>query len=320
VRRPPAEEPKGLDGKVVAPVPLGFRHTWAQWVSAKLQAKDKIVAQIPALEITAGTATKLLGEDVLELAAQIESTGKPLRRERKEVRVSVRAGIARQKVPIDNIVGLVPGSDPALAKEYVVMGAHYDHIGVDGWGRVACGADDNGSGSSGLLEQAQAMAIAKPKRSIVFSWFSSEEDGLDGSKAFCENPPVPIGSCVAMLNVDMIGRLVEDEVYVIGAHVNKAYEDVLKDAKKLKATGIKKVFTDKGLDLWTRSDHYNFQEKGVPAMFFTEGAIDADNPDYHMWSDTVDKLSMVKMARISRFMFNTAWLIANDPKRPPAPH
>jgi Zn-dependent M28 family amino/carboxypeptidase len=184
---------------------------------------------------------------------------------------------------------------------------------------VACGADDNGSGSSGLLEQAEAMVLARPYRSVLFCWFSSEEDGLDGSKAFCENPPVPTSAQVAMLNVDMIGRLVEDEVYVIGPHVNKAYEDVLKEAKKLKPTNIKKVFTDKGLDLWTRSDHYNFQEKGVPAMFFTEGAIDAENPDYHLWSDTVDKLSLVKMARISRFMFNTAWLIANDPKRPPSP-
>jgi Zn-dependent M28 family amino/carboxypeptidase len=270
-------------------------------------------------EITPAVATTLLGEDVLKLAAQIESSGKPVRRERKDVRVSLRAGTSRRPVPIDNIVGLVRGSDAALAAEYVVIGAHYDHIGVDTWGRIGCGADDNGSGSSSLLEQAEAMALAKPRRSILFCWFSSEEDGLDGSKAFCDSPPVPTSAQVSMLCVDMVGRLAEDEVYVIGAHINRAYEDVLKEAKKLKPTQIKKVFTDKGLDLWTRSDHYNFQEKGVPAMFFTEGAIDADNEDYHRWTDTVDKLSLTKMARISRFMFNTAWVIANAPKRPPAP-
>ncbi|MSR61883.1 MAG: M28 family peptidase [Planctomycetes bacterium] len=317
VRRPPVEQPKGLDGKPVETVPLGFRHSWAPWNYAGPQATMSIHAKIPVLEITPATAAKLLGEDVLELAEKIETSGKPLRRERKDVRVSLRAGLKKQHVPIDNIVGLLRGYDPALANEYMVMGAHYDHIGVDGWGRVGCGADDNGSGSSGLIEQAEAMALAHPKRSIFFCWFSSEEDGLDGSKAFCENPPVAMTSIVTMLNVDMIGRLAEDEVYVIGAHVNNALADVLKEAKKLKPTQIKKVFTDKGLDLWTRSDHFNFAEKGVPAMFFTEGAIDAENPDYHMWSDTVEKLSLAKMARISRFMFNTAWLIANNPERPP---
>ncbi|NOT31030.1 MAG: M20/M25/M40 family metallo-hydrolase [Planctomycetes bacterium] len=209
---------------------------------------------------------------------------------------------------------------PPLASEYLVIGAHYDHIGVDAWGRIGCGADDNGSGSAGLLELAEAMALAKPKRSILVAWFSAEEVGLDGSKAFCENPPVAMSSIAAMLNVDMIGRLEEDEVYVIGSHVNKGFEDVLKAAKKLKPTQIKKVFTDKGVQFWTRSDHFNFHEKGVPALFFFEGAIEADNPDYHVFTDTVDKLSTTKMARITRFMFNTAWLIANEPERPPAPH
>jgi hypothetical protein len=310
--------PKGLDGRPVAAAPLGFRYSWAHWVGESGRGEASM-PHIPVHEVTPAVATTLLGEDVLKLAAQIESSGKPVRRERPDVRVSLRAGTSRQQVPLDNIVGLVRGSDPVLGAEYLVMGAHYDHIGVDTWGRVGCGADDNGSGSSGLLEQAEAMALAKPKRSIVLVWFSSEEDGLDGSKAFCEHPPVPTSAQVGMLCCDMIGRLVEDEVYVIGAHINRAYEDVLKDAKKLKPTQIKKVFTDKGLDLWERSDHYNFQLKGVPAMFFTEGAIDADNHDYHRWTDTVDKLSMTKMARISRFMFNTAWVIANAPKRPPTP-
>lgn len=321
VRRPPAEQPKGLDGKVVTPTEIGFRYTWAEWnhQAPVEQAKQELNARIPVLEITEAVATRLLGQDVRELASGIDASGKPVRLLREDARVRLAAGLADKPVPIDNIVGLVRGSDATLAAEHLVIGAHYDHIGVDAWGRIGCGADDNGSGSSGLIELAEAMALAKPRRSILFTWFSAEEDGLDGSKAFCENPPVALSSIVTMLNVDMIGRLEEDEVYVIGAHVNKAFEDVLKDAKKLKPTQIKKVFTDKGLDLWMRSDHYNFHQKGVPAMFFTEGAIDADNVDYHLFSDTVDKLSLTKMQRITRFMFNTAWLIANEPKRPPAP-
>jgi hypothetical protein len=319
VRRPPTEEPKGLEQKPVRHAPLGFRYTWASWNHTGPQANHRIDAKIPVLEISPDCAAKLLGEDALELAHKIESSGKPVRRERKDVRVSLRAGLAHTQVPIDNVVGIVRGSDPALAGEYVVLGAHYDHIGVDGWGRVGCGADDNGSGSSGLLEIAEGMTLAKPRRSLLFCWFSAEEDGLHGSAALVERPPVPLSAMVAMLNVDMIGRCAEDEAYVVGAHINRAFEDVLKDAKRLKPTQLKKVFTDKGLDLWERSDHFNFQKNGVPAMFFTEGAIDAENPDYHLWSDTVEKLSLTKMARITRYMFNTTWLLANASERVPAP-
>ena len=319
VRRPPAEQPKGLDGKVVGPTEIGFRHTWARWNYAGMQANTSVHARIPVLEISQEVASRLLGEDVGALADKIDVSGKPIKKERKDVRISLRAGIAEKPVPIDDIVGLVRGSDPVLANEYLVLGAHYDHIGVDAWGRIGCGADDNGSGSSGLVELAEAMAIARPKRSILFAWFSAEEDGLDGSAAFVETPPVAITSIVTMLNVDMIGRCAEDEVYVIGTFANPKFEDVLKEAKKLKPTQLKKIHTDKAQDLWERSDQYNFHKKGVPALFFTEGAIDAENPDYHMWSDTVERLSLTKMARITRFMFNTAWLIANEPKRPPAP-
>lgn len=319
VRRKPAESPKGLDGKPVEPTEIGFRHTWARWNYAGLQAKQDINAKIPVLEITEAVASELLGEDVAALAAKIDSGGKPVRKERKDVTVSMRSGLTRKRVPIDNMVGFLRGSDPAVAEEFLVLGAHYDHIGVDSWGRVGCGADDNGSGSSGLLEIAEAMALAQPRRSIYFVWFSAEEDGLLGSEDFSEHTPVPMSSIVTMLNVDMIGRCAEDEVVVVGTHLNPALENVLKEARKLKPLGLKKVHTDKGIDLWDRSDQYHFSKHGVPALFFTEGAIDADNPDYHVFSDTVDKLSLKKMAKITRFLFNTAWLIANAPERPPSP-
>jgi len=319
VRRPPAEQLKGLEGRLVAPSPIGFRHTWAHWNHKGDQPAHSINAKIPVLEITEATASLLLGEDVAELASKIESSGKPVRREVKGVRVTLRSAIGEKPLPIDNIVGVVRGSDPALAEEYVVLGAHYDHVGVDAWGRIGPGADDNGSGSAGLMEIAEAMALAKPKRSVLFAWFSAEEDGLFGSEEFCERPPVPMASVVAMLNVDMIGRCAEDEVYVVGTNVNPALEDVLKEAKKLKPVQLKKIFTDKAQDLWERSDQYNFHKKGVPALFFTEGAIDAENPDYHNYGDTVDKLSLTKMAKITRFLFNTAWLIADAEKRPPPP-
>jgi hypothetical protein len=319
VRRPPAEAAKGLDGEPVALAPLGFRHTWAHWNYPGLQANTEVVTKIPVIEISQATASKILGEDVGELAARIDESGKPVKKSRDDVRVSIRAGIAEQPVPIDNIVAVVKGTDPVLANEYLVLGAHYDHIGVDAWGRVGCGADDNGSGCAALIEIAQAFALAPAKRSVMLVWFSAEEDGLLGSEEFCDRPPVPTSAMVAMLNVDMIGRCAEDEVYVVGTHYNPSLEDVLKEAKKLKATQLKKIHTDKALDLWERSDQAAFHRKKVPALFFTEGAIDAENPDYHVFTDTVDKLSLEKMGRITRFMFNVAWLIANDPERPPAP-
>jgi hypothetical protein len=322
VRRPPepskGQPRKGFNGRVIAPTEIGFRHTWASWVNRE-DAAHSATLGIPALEIDLATATKLLGEDVGELAAKIDSTGKPVRRQREDLFVTLKSGVSEQLVPIDNIVGILPGADAALAKEMLVLGAHYDHIGVDARGRIGCGADDNGSGSAGLVELAEAFALSKPKRSIVCVWFSAEEDGLVGSEEFCARPPIDLSLVVAMLNVDMIGRCAEDEAYVIGTHFNPALEDVLKDAKKLKPTQLKKVFTDKGLDLWERSDQAAFHRKGIPALFFTEGAIDAENPDYHTFDDTVDKLSLTKMARITRLMFNLAWLIAEAPERPPKP-
>jgi len=317
VRRPPEEEFEGLDGKPVGPTPLGYRYTWALWNHEGKQPTQNGNFKIPALEITPEVASKLLGTDVLELAAGMDRSGKPTRREPKGVEVTVRAGLRRQGVPIDNIVGLVRGTDPELSKEYVVLGAHYDHIGVDGWGRIGCGADDNASGSAGLVELAQAFALSPPARSVLLVWFSAEEDGLVGSEAFADQPPVPLASMAAMLNMDMIGRCDEYEVCVLGPELNPVLEDALKQAKKLRPCGLKKIVTGKGQEFWERSDQASFASKGVPSMFFFEGAIEADNPDYHTYRDTVDRLSIPKMTRITRLVFNTAWVIANLPRRPP---
>ena len=325
VRRAPSEVPKGLDGKPVAPPALGYRYTWAPWnpdapgVVEPYTGGDVHVG-IPVLEISESAATRLLGEDVTELAGKIESTGKPVRRARENVRVSVRADFAKKPVQLDNVVGLVRGTDAKLAQEYVVLGAHYDHIGVDAWGRVGCGADDNGSGSASLVELAEAFALCRPKRSLLFAWFSAEEDGELGSLEFCKNPPVAKNSMVAMLNMDMIGCVADDEVVVLGCRENPEFEDVLKDARKLRPTQLKKVETDKGYDLWERSDHYSFHKIGIPVLFFLESGKDSDNPDYHTYRDTLAVVSVTKIARVTHLVFNTAWLIANDPQRPPPPH
>lgn len=319
VRRPPEVDPKAKQAPP-DPAPMGYRHSWAHWVNEAKQARMRTTTEIPVVEISARVASEMLGQDVLELAADMDQKGKPIRIPLDDVQVELSTAFqAAAPVPADNIVAVLPGADPELAKEYVFLGAHYDHIGVDGWGRIGCGADDNGSGTVALLELAEAFAAARPARSLIFGWFAAEEDGLLGSYAWCDDPTIPLASVVAMVNMDMLGRCEEDEVTAIGTTFVPHFEGVLKEARKLHETRVKKIVTNKGADLWERSDQAGFWAKGIPAIFFTEGSIDADNPDYHKYTDTIENLSIGKVTRSTRLIFNFAWLVANDPERPPVP-
>ena len=150
------------------------------------------------------------------------------------------------------------------------------------------GADDNGSGSAGLLAVAEALAKSKPKRSVLLCFFAGEEDGLLGSKALCSTPPVETGQIVAMLNLDMIGRGGVGEVAVLGTKRNPALGDTLEQANRMGKTGVKKLVTGQGEDLWKRSDHYSFHQVGIPTLFFFEGLPISRNADYHTWRDRVD--------------------------------
>ena len=321
VRRPPAEESKGWDGKPLAPAPLGYRHTFADWngSTTKPMPRRRGKLDTPVMEITPALASRLLGEDVLELATKIDKGGRPLKRTATETRVTMETAFTDRGVAAHNVVGLLAGGDPELAGEYVVLGAHYDHIGVDTWGRIGYGADDNGSGTGALLEVAAAMAQSGPRRSILFCAFAGEEDGLLGSEAFVDHPPVPLASMVAMLNMDMIGRGDKDEVVVLGTEPNPELGKLLKRAAKLKSTKLKRIITDKADHLWQRSDHYPFHKKGIPALFVFEAVSENDNPDYHTFRDTIDLLDLEKIARSARLTYNAAWILATDDQRPPAP-
>ena len=318
VRRRPAEEVKGWDGEPIADPELGYRYTWASFNMRRGRrgSRSQREHDIPVMEITPALAEAIIGEDVLALARKIDKGGRPLQRRPKDVLVELKSAFETKPVPLHNVVGILAGSDPALAEEYVVIGAHYDHIGVDPWGRIACGADDNGSGVAAMIEVAQALAEAGPPRSILFCGFSAEEDGLHGSRALVRNSPVPTGSMVAMLNLDMIGRGETAEVVVLGAKQYPDLGDLLKKAQRLKSTRIKKVITNRAEHLWQRSDHYPFHEAGVPSLFFFESPSESDNPDYHTFRDTVDLVDFEKVARTARLAYNAAWLLATDEDRP----
>lgn len=184
---------------------------------------------------------------------------------------------------------------------------------------MGAGADDNASGVSALLQVAEAFSVTPPRRSVIVCFFGSEEDGLHGSKAVAQNLPVPKEAVVAMVNLDMIGRGDAKEVAVLGLRQNPKLEDVLDRAKRLSKTGITKLVTGQGEELFARSDQYSFHEVGLPVLFFFEGLPISRNEDYHTWRDVPELVDAKKIRNTARLAYNTAWLLANDDDRPPPP-
>jgi hypothetical protein len=215
-----------------------------------------------------------------------------------------------------NSVGILPGTDPALRDEYIVVSAHMDHVGVNGAyvkDSIWNGADDDASGTAGVLALAEAFAQAPPKRSIIFLTVSGEEHGLWGSSWFVGHPPVPIDRIVADLNLDMIGRNWKDSIVVIGIEHSDLGATVAKVAAAHPELGIATM-----PDPWPhenffgRSDHYNFARRGVPALFFFNGV----HEDYHEPSDSPDKIDAEKESRVVRLIYYVGLWVANAPVRP----
>ena len=296
---------------------LSFRHTWAFWNGERPQPPRP--AGFPVLEVTLATAEVLTGIDLATLAAKADKSAKPPRPVETGRTLTMSARWEDRPLRIDNVVGVLRGSDPELADEYIVIGAHYDHIGVDARGRIGPGADDNASGVAGLLETAEALGKHPPRRSVLACAFAAEEDGLVGSRELCANPPVPAEHMVTMLNMDMIGRGETKEVAVLGVTKNPTLDKVLDDARTFLPTKIKKIVTRQGLELFERSDHYSFHRVGVPSLFFFEGLPISNNEDYHTWRDTLDKVDIDKVTRTTRLVFSTAWILANRDERAPEP-
>lgn len=222
-----------------------------------------------------------------------------------------------------NIVGIVEGSDKK--DEYLVISAHYDHVGKDNEGNIYYGADDDGSGTVGLMELAEAFATAKkkgagPRRTVVFLAVSGEEKGLWGSEYYTQNPIYPLNKTSADLNIDMIGRIgseylnkkdAENYLYIIGD--DKLSTDLAPLTDKVNNEYVNMKLDRKYNDpndperFYYRSDHYNFAAKGVPVIFYFNGV----HADYHKPTDTVDKIHFDLMAKRTQLVFYTAWEIAN---------
>ncbi len=229
---------------------------------------------------------------------------------------------ADEKILATNVWGFLPGSDSVLSKEVVVLTSHYDHVGVDKEGLIYNGADDDGSGTVSLLENAEAwMAAADsgagPKRSILFMAFVGEEKGLLGSEWYSDHPAFPLESHVCDLNMDMVGRFDEAHkdddryVYLIGGDKLSSQLHDISEAVNDEHIGLALDYTFNAPDdpnrFYYRSDHYNFAKHNIPVIFYFSGV----HEDYHGPGDTPDKIRYPKMAEIGRLVFLTSWEVAN---------
>ena len=235
-----------------------------------------------------------------------------------------------------NVVAIWEGSDPVLKNEYVAVGAHYDHVGIGNPDKngdtIYNGADDDGSGTTGVLAMAEAISHTnpRPKRSILFVWHCGEEKGLWGSRYFTDNPTVPLDKVVTQLNIDMIGRSKKDgdvnprnaelsgpnEIYVIGSRMmstelGEMTESVNKNFLNL-TLNYKYDDPNDPNRFFFRSDHFNYARKGIPIAFFFDG----EHEDYHRPGDSPDKIDYEKMQKVTRTIYTLLWTIAERPTRP----
>lgn len=225
--------------------------------------------------------------------------------------------------PVDawNVAGYLPGRDPSRAGEYVALGAHYDHVGigapVDG-DSIYNGADDNASGTSVLLEVAEELALAgtRPARSVLFVWHTAEESGLLGSEYFTDNPTVPRSAITSHINIDMAGRNGVDSLFVVGAYrlsteLGATVEDVNRQLPRPFEFDYSYDAIGHPEMIYCRSDHYNYARFGIPIVFLTSGLHD----DYHKPSDEADKISYVKLQRVTDYVTRLTRSIADRPAR-----
>ncbi len=309
-------------------------------------------AGIPIAVISRQMASHVLGDLAgLEKIADARASN---RRSSTGRNLSVIVEVVRRESPSFNVIGILPGSDPKLKNETIVIGAHYDHLGRGGEGSLAPregdihhGADDNASGVAGLIELARMLTSQnpKPRRTIVFIAFSGEEEGLLGSNYYVNHPVVPLQNTVAMINMDMIGRLKEKKLIVGGVGTAQEWRSMIDADNSMQsmtvslnstisasatlssnfpivvgANGQPVVTLDpaKQFDLtlnedgYGPSDHSSFYAKQVPVLFFWTG----NHEDYHKPSDTADKINYEGEVRVVSFVASVIRDVDRSDKRP----
>jgi hypothetical protein len=278
--------------------------------------------------ISAGLAKIILGNKADKADAAIAELrdGKKSKAVKVKAKIEVRLDKESKELSGSNVIGFIEGSDPVLKNEFVMVTAHYDHLGSPDSTVIYYGADDNASGTSGVIEIARAFAEAKakgvgPKRSVVCMLVSGEEKGLLGSKFYVDFPLFSLKQTVADINIDMIGRTDDrhpgngNYIYVIGSDRLSTDLHMVNEFNNMTYTKLELDYKYNAKDdpnhYYERSDHYNFAERNIPSIFYFNGS----HPDYHRPTDTADKINYEALAKRAQLAFYTAWDIANRPNR-----
>jgi len=267
------------------------------------------------------------GYTLEELQKMIDNNLKPYSFDINGKEISIVKATKTEEKTLYNTAAIIEGSDPLLKDEYLVFSCHIDHLGGTN-GRIYPGADDNATGCAALMAMAKAFneAVEPPKRSLLFLWFSGEEIGLYGSRTYVDNPLVPLSESVADINIDMIGRSkgIADTsesnpmtgptgVFVISGNQSQELMEIADKIDKESVIDFDYSLSGKNneLQLFSRSDHYNFVKNDIPVLFFFTGL----HTDYHTPYDTVDKIEFGKMEEIVKTIYRIGYTIANQPDR-----
>jgi len=275
---------------------------------------------LPAVGMRLSTVTPWLDSAGIDLRAwqqeadrTLAARGAPL----PAVRLDLTTDLRKTTADAWNIVGKIPGGDPALAAQAIVVGAHYDHLGVGGpeslapdrYGSIHNGADDNASGTAALLAVAEALrrAPAAPRRTVFLAAFSGEEEGLLGSTRFVRDPPVPLAQFVFMLNMDMVGRLRDDKLTVSGLGTGDGFQEAVESAAAARGLRVQPDRSGFGA-----SDQTVFYTKGVPVLFLFTGP----HQDYHRPEDDADRIVYEGVVRIAALAADLSGRFANAEAAP----
>lgn len=284
------------------------------------KSKDKLPVANHAI-ISTGVAKAIFGKEEGKIISERKNIMKKGKFKPVQLKLDFKMNMKKKVTSISsqNVIGFIEGS--TKPEEVIVVSAHYDHLGKKGE-QIFFGADDNGSGTSTVLELAEAFSLARKDgfrsaRSIAFVLFTGEEKGLLGSEFYTKHPTFKLENTIANVNIDMVGR-VDDKykddpnyIYVIGSdrlstELHKVNEDMNQKYTQL-TLDYKFNAEDDPNRYYFRSDHYNFAQNGIPSIFYFNGV----HADYHQPTDTVDKINFEKMTKVGRHIFHTIWELAN---------
>jgi hypothetical protein len=285
---------------------------------------EKPTVQEPVFMVSSDKMASLFGVSIADLKEAAKNNPASVPSQKATFKVVKET----ETVDTENVMGFLEGTDKK--EEVLVITSHYDHIGISSDGQINNGADDDGSGTVGVMEIAEAFAKAaqegnRPRRSVLFLNVSAEEKGLLGSEYYADNPVFPLENTVNNINIDMIGRIDyeyqdaenKDYVYVIGSEMLSSQLKIINDYNNITYTNLILDYRYDAEDdpnrFYYRSDHYNFAKHNIPVIFFFNGVHD----DYHQPTDTVDKIEFDLLEKRTKLIFHTSWDLANREHRTP---